>query len=79
MTLRAALISREQRPGSFKVAYTMSGKLHLRFSGSMESVRLRPTFYLTPLDAFYVQLARGRAFYGLCSLSSLEFLSVKDD
>ena len=43
------LITREPQPGSFKEAYIMNGNQHLRFSGSMENVRLcHNFFYLTP-------------------------------
>jgi hypothetical protein len=47
ITLPVVLITREPQLGSFKAACIMNGNPHLRFSGSMENVSLRPAPYLT--------------------------------
>ena len=44
ITLPVVLITRGPQLGSFKAAYIMNGDRHLRFSGSMENVRLRHLF-----------------------------------
>ena len=51
ITLHVVLITKEQQPGSFKVAYSVNGNLLVRFSGFMVNVRMSNTYpRLAPPD-----------------------------
>ena len=77
ITLPVALITREPQLGSFKAVYLINGNPHLRFSGSMENVSLRPAFYLTSPDGISCTAGAGKTI--LWFVNPLLFLSKTAD
>ena len=77
ITLPVALITREPQLGSFKAVYIMNGNRHLRFSGSMGSVSLYSTLYLTSPDGISCVAGAGKSI--LWSVNPLLFLSKLTD
>ena len=73
ITLRVMLITRGPQPGSFKAAYIMNGNRHLRFFGSMESVRPCSTPYSSLRDGDLCVAGSGKSV--LWFVVSLLFLS----
>ena len=78
ITLRAMFITREPQLGSLKEAYIVNGNQHLRFSGSMENVRLRrPTSYPALPDGIFYVAGSGKSI--LWFVDPLLYLSKLTD